>query len=108
MSQGFRNFRLSINDFILHYSIRKFLCGAGCAYHITDISKGPMFVRQARQDRWRRWDRWYASLVEEIAFVGKPDATILTLGDEVAIFLRRKGFNRLNGAVLHPSGNAAA
>ena len=108
VSHGFRNFLLSIDDFILHYSIRRFLCRAGRAYHITDVSKGPMFVRQARHNRWARWDRWYASLVQEIALVGKPDATILALGEEVALFLRRKGFNSLNGTTLHPSGNAAA
>jgi hypothetical protein len=37
---GFRNFLSSLEDFILHYSVRHYLCGPGQRYHMTDLSKG--------------------------------------------------------------------
>ncbi len=107
LSQGFKNFLLSITDFILHYSIRRFLCGQGETYHVTDISKGPMFIREASQDRWRRWERWYPSLIQEIKVVAKPGAKILALGKEPERFLEAKGFSRLDGRILHCGVKAA-
>ena len=41
---GFRNFLFSIEDFILHFCVRRYLCAAEQRYHITDISKGAMLV----------------------------------------------------------------
>src|SRR5438105_177291 len=41
---GFRNFLFSVEDFILHLCVRRYLCGAGKRYHITDLSKGAMLV----------------------------------------------------------------
>jgi hypothetical protein len=38
---GARNFVNSIEEFILHFSARRYLCEAGEQYHITDVSKGP-------------------------------------------------------------------
>ena len=45
---GFRNFVFSIEDFILHFCIRQYLCAAMERYHITDVSKGAMTVKRAR------------------------------------------------------------
>lgn len=106
VSQGFRNFLLSIDDFCFHYSVRKFLCGPGQSYHVTDISKGPMLVGKAGQNRRARWDKWYPSFVAEIKLVAKPSAKILTLGEKAAALLERKGFQNLDGTILHFSTNA--
>ena len=35
-----KNFTLTIDDFIFHYCVQKYLCGDGGSYHITDIAKG--------------------------------------------------------------------
>src|SRR4030095_1160489 len=39
---GFRNFLSSIEDFILHFCIRQYLCEPTQEYHMTDLSKGAM------------------------------------------------------------------
>jgi len=44
---GFRNCVSSLEDFILHLSVRSYLCGQSQAYHITDLSKGAMLVADA-------------------------------------------------------------
>jgi hypothetical protein len=71
---GFRNFVSSIEDFILHFSIRRYLCGPEQRYHITDLSKGAMLVDRAGLARVQRYDRWYALLQEEIELVAAPSA----------------------------------
>ena len=45
---GFRNFLSSIEDFILHLCVRRYLCAPEQRYHITDVSKGAMLVGRAR------------------------------------------------------------
>lgn len=106
ISQGFKNFLLSIDDFCFHYSVRSFLCGLGQSYHVTDISKGPMPIEMAGQDRRARWNRWYPSLLDEIALVAKPTAKILSLGGKAAAFMELKSFRKLDGTVLHFSASA--
>jgi len=64
---GFRNFVSSIEDFIVHFCIRRYLCAPGQRYHITDLSKGAMLVKRASVDRTVRYDRWYGLLREELA-----------------------------------------
>src|SRR5262245_47889459 len=62
---GFRNFLFSIEDFILHFCVRHYLCRPTERYHITDFSKGAMHVKHAGLARIERYDRWYALLHEE-------------------------------------------
>jgi hypothetical protein len=89
---GFRNFLLSIYDFILHYSIRTYLCRRqGETYHITDISKGAMLVRDAQDDREARWDRWYPSLRAEIKLTKKPHARTIAIGRRIEDYLQIRG-----------------
>jgi hypothetical protein len=56
---GFRNFVSSVEDFILHFCIRQYLCEPTEHYHITDLSKGAMLVERATTDgmgfSWRSW-----------------------------------------------------
>src|SRR5262245_27273601 len=69
VTAGFRNFVSSIEDFILHFSVRRYLCGPEQRYHITDLSKGAMLVGRAGLARAERYDRWYELLHEEIDLV---------------------------------------
>jgi len=76
---GFRNFVFSVEDFILHFCIRQYLCEPTERYHITDLSKGAMLVERARIERSPRYDRWYGLLVEEPDLVAKPGAGIFAV-----------------------------
>jgi hypothetical protein len=58
MEAGFRNFVNSIEDFLLHFSIRRYLCKPNERYHITDWSKGAMTTRAASVDRGQRYTKW--------------------------------------------------
>jgi hypothetical protein len=78
---GFRNFVSSMEDFLLHFSVREYLGGT---YHITDPSKGAMLVRRAGVARTERYDRWYGLLLEEVDIVGAPGAIIISVGSAVA------------------------
>ncbi|MDR7549436.1 MAG: hypothetical protein QN131_05770 [Armatimonadota bacterium] len=101
VGRGFRNFLLSIYDFIMHYSIREFLCKSGETYHVTDISKGAMPVQDAKKDRERRWRAWYPSLLKEIKLLEKAGAKVVAVGGEVERFLRRMGFSRIDKRICH-------
>lgn len=104
---GFRNFLYSMEDFILHFCARTYLCGPGERYHITDFSKGAMPVRRAAKARRERYDRWYGLLLEEIDLVAGPEAKIVTVGGKVARYLKQRGFDRRFTPIMHYSGRAA-
>lgn len=106
VSQGLKNFLSTVDDFSLHYAIRKFLCGRDATYHLTDLSKGSMSIQQARMDRWRRWDRWHPSLVQEFELVAKPGAKIVAIGKKVEAFLERKRSPRPDVTILHYAATA--
>jgi len=91
---GIRNFVSSVEDFILHFCIRQYLCEPAEHYHITDLSKGAMLVERASIDRSPRYDRWYGPLVEELDLVAKPGAGIFAVGNAVAQHLTRREFPR--------------
>jgi len=105
---GFRNFLFSIEDFILHFCVRRYLCGSAQRYHITDLSKGAMLVDRAGPARIQRYHRWYALLQEEIGLCATPGAGIVAVGNVVALQLRRRGFRRPFIQVIHYSGQAGA
>lgn len=104
---GFRNFLFSMEDLLLHFCIRSYLCKPGETYYLTDLTKGAMPVTRARENRRDRYDRWYPLLLEEIAIVAKPSARIYTIGRAVDDYLRRKRFDRPTERLLHYSGQAA-
>jgi hypothetical protein len=104
---GFRNFLSSIEDFILHFCIRQYLCAPTQRYHITDLSKGAMLIARAGVARSQRYDRWYGLLVEEIELVATPGAGIFAVGNAVAHHLERRAFPRPFTKVIHYSGLAA-
>jgi hypothetical protein len=41
VDSGLRNFMGSLEGFILHFTIRRYLLRAGESYHLTDVSKVP-------------------------------------------------------------------
>ena len=103
---GFRNFLFSIEDFIFHYCVRRYLCGPAERYHITDFSKGAMLVDHAGLARIQRYDRWYALLQEEIDLCASPSAGIVAVGNVVSQHLARRGFRRPFTRVIHYSSQA--
>lgn len=104
---GARNFLNSIEDFILHFCARRYLCGHGERYHITDVSKGAMPVSRAGEKRGERYDRWHTLLQEEIGLVATSDAHVFAVGKAVDKFLSRKDFPRPHDYLLHYSPQAA-
>lgn len=104
---GFRNFVFSIEDFILHFCIKKYLCEPTERYHITDWSKGAMLVERAGVARIHRYDRWYGLLMEELDLVATSGAGIFAVGNAVAEHLARRAFPRPFTRVIHYSGQAA-
>ncbi len=104
---GFRNFVFSMEDFILHFCIQRYLCKPRQGYHITDLSKGAMLVKQAGVARTQRYNKWYGLLLEELDLVAKPGGRIFAVGRAVAQHLARRGFPRPLTTVIHYSGLAA-
>jgi hypothetical protein len=104
---GFRNFVLSIEDFILHFSIRQYLCRPGQRYYITDLSKGAMLVTRAGVARTQRYDRWYPLLLEELDLVAASGAHVFAVGGRVAEYLSGRFFRPFT-KVIHYSGLARA
>ena len=103
---GFRNFLFSIEDFILHFCVRWFLCESEQRYHITDLSKGAMLVNRAGLARIQRYDRWYALLQEELDLCATASAGIVAVGNVVFQHLARRGFRRPFTRVIHYSSQA--
>ena len=64
LEAGFRNFLDGYNTMILHYAIRNYLCKNNQGYHITDLSKGAMLVKDADDNRISRYKKWALLLIE--------------------------------------------
>ena len=107
IDNGFKNFAFSIEDFILHYCIEKFLCNGAKTYYLTDLSKGAMLVSEAYEKAQDRYDRWYPLLERELSLVAKPDARIISIGARVGSFLLGKGLPRHYRMIIHYSGQAS-
>jgi hypothetical protein len=103
---GFKNFLFSLEDFILHFCVRHYLCKPAERYHITDFSKGAMLVDHAGIARIQRYDRWYALLQEEIELCASPSASIIAVGKVVSQHLAQRGFPRPFTQVIHYSVQA--
>ena len=108
LKAGFRNFIDGYNTMILHYAIRNYLCKNNQRYHITDLSKGAMLVRDAGDDRIARYMNWYPLLLEEINLVASANARVFAVGTHVARFLESQNFPREATLLIHYSGNAVS
>jgi hypothetical protein len=107
ISAGARNFLNSVEDFILHFCARRYLCDPGERYHVTDVSKGAMPVSRAGINRRERYDRWYSLLQEEIELVATSDAHCFAVGKSVDEFLDERDFPWPFTYLLHYSPQAA-
>jgi len=103
---GFRNFLFSIEDFILHFCVRRYLCESEQRYHITDLSKGAMLVNRAGRERIERYNRWYPLLLEELDLCATASAGIVAVGNVVSQYLTRPDFPRPFTPVIHYSSLA--
>lgn len=106
IDRGFKNFAWSIEDFILHFCIREYLCNASETYYITDVSKGAMKTRAAGRQRKDRYEDWYPLLQEELRVTTKPEARIISIGKRVGSFLSKKGTRGHVETILHYSQQA--
>ena len=77
LPQTARNFSWSVEDFILHYCLREYLCQDGETYHLTDLAKGGMTIRLAGEQRQARYDRWYPLIEKELRLLTKQGGTRL-------------------------------
>ncbi|MCY4581147.1 MAG: hypothetical protein OXD31_19155 [Chloroflexi bacterium] len=105
-----RNFAGSLEDFILHYCVKEYLCEGERTYYLTDLSQGAMPVAKASSSlalRYERYKRWYTLICEEIELVG-PNAPIIPVGYVVRDFLEVQNTQNLTGEILHYSPSAAA
>jgi len=57
IAQGYKISAQNIEDFVLHFCIRKYLLSTDQTYAVTDLSKGGMRVQQADRDRLQRYER---------------------------------------------------
>ena len=104
---GLKNSAWSMEDFILHYCARHYLCRDGETYYITDLAKGAMLAKEAVEGRIARYERWYPILEKELGLVARQDAKIISIGDGVGRFLSRKGIYGHAGTIRHFSSQAA-
>ena len=103
-----RNFSWSVEDFILHHCIRKWLCRSHRTYHLTDLAKGGMKTEDARKTQTCRYERWYPLLKEELRLLNKQSGTrVIAIGKVVGDFLEGKDLCEKVVRVLHYSRNAA-
>ena len=68
-----RNFTWSVEDFMFHYCIRKYLLQNCETYHLTDLAKGGMDTEEAKRTATVRYKRWYPLLKKEVHLLTKPE-----------------------------------
>ncbi len=98
---GFTNFAYSLEDFILHFCIKIYLCNNGPTYYLTDVSKGAMLVSSADKNRKQRYSEWLPLLKEELNIVSKPSTKLISIGKDPFDFLLKNEIP--NEYILHYS-----
>ena len=102
-----RNFAYSVEDFILHFCVKNYLCKGTETYHFTDLSKGMLPVKMAKGGSKKRWERWYPLLEKELELVAESCAPIIAIGGQVEEFLGGEKAPKIAGRVLHYSKSAS-
>ena len=103
------NFSWSVEDFILHYCIRNYLCSKSETYHLTDLAKGGMRNEDAAKQPTERHNRWYPLLEEELRLLTKQGKTrLIAIGKVAGDFLRDKYLCADLQRVLHYTRTAAS
>lgn len=110
IKKGFRNNLFDIDNFILHYCIRHFLC-QGRSYYITDLSKGAMPVECASKGRPNRYQSWFPLFEEEFDIISTKSTKVIAIGNAPYNFLdKKKTESKINlgkiGKILHYSNRA--
>lgn len=105
--QGLKNFVWSMEDFILHFCIRHYLCMSGETYYITDLAKGAMLTKEAEIDRTDRYKKWYPIFLKELELVAKSNAKIISIGKRVSKFFIMQGLHGHAGCIMHYSPQAS-
>jgi hypothetical protein len=104
IAAGFKDFSYSLEDFILHYCIRKYLCNDENKYYITNISKGAMLTKYADEKRPDRYKRWLPFLIKEISILSSNATKLVSIG-QYAKELLSKEYHQLSvNSILHYSG----
>ena len=103
-----RNFSGSLEDFILHFCVKEYLCKGGKTYYLTDLSKGAMKTEVADCEREKRYEEWYPLLKRELRVVANPGMRIIPIGKKVEDFLKQKSLDwPLEERILHFAKPAA-
>ena len=100
---GFRNFS---DVWILHCSVRNYLCQDGETYYLTDLAKGAMLTNSPGAGNNKKYEHWYPLFKREMRLVAKSDARIISIGTKVGLFLLGKGLYGHAGMIPHYSATA--
>ena len=83
--------------------IKRFLCGDGQTFLVTDIAKGAMLARVANIKRDERYLEWYPLLLREIEILAKSTSPVIAVGNKSESFLKAQGMDREVYKVPHYS-----
>lgn len=100
---GFRNFMLSKEDFLLHFAINNYLSSK---YHITDVSKLAMKIKDAGDVRDVMYDHWLPYLESEIDVLSSKSCKIISIGAKPSNELKKIFTTRYIYKIIHFSGAA--
>ncbi|MDD5591588.1 MAG: hypothetical protein PHY18_06685 [Dehalococcoidales bacterium] len=101
LNKGFKNFAFTIEDFIMHYCTRTYLCSESETYYVTDLSKGAMLTKDAGKNRSTRYLSWYPLLLDEIKSISKKRVKLIALGKSVYDFLMKQKCRVKTGCNLY-------
>ena len=105
------NLLISIGDLILNYGAHRHLCRPGERYYLTDLGKGALPPKDAKDKTQREeFTAWYPVLLDELELVAKPEATVVPIGSATGNFLEAQPDfpYRLTMPILHWSRAAVS
>ena len=105
------NLMISMGDLILNYGAHRHLCRPGERYYLTDLGKCAVPPHEAKgRTLHEEFTAWYPMLLDELALVAKPGATVIPIGSAAGAFLHAQpGFPyRLTTSILHWSRAAVS
>ena len=65
---------------ILHHAMRIYRCKNNQRYHITDVAKGSMPIKDANVDRSAKYGNWYLLLPGGLELVATATARLFAVG----------------------------
>ncbi|BAY87018.1 hypothetical protein NIES267_65290 [Calothrix parasitica NIES-267] len=108
LRDGFTNFLDGFNTMVLHFAIRNYLCQDNQTYHLTDLSKGAMLVKDADNNRIERYENWYPLLLHEMNLIASTNVKVFAIGSHVVNFLQKQQFPWDFTQLIHYSGQAVS